>query len=154
MRVRLVGAAMVAAAAVALTGCGSSGSASGTAAPPAGSSGSGGSSAADGSSSVSPGGEGGTAAVTAVTVTATDFKLSLPSTHLVPGAYTFTMANDGHATHAIEIDGPGVSDQKSSTAGPGGSATLTVTLQPGTYELYCPIGNHRALGMQTALTVG
>jgi len=64
------------------------------------------------------------------------------------------MRNDGNATHAIEIDGPGVEDQKSSTAGPGGTATLTVTLQPGKYTMYCPVGNHRAMGMQTTFTVG
>src|SRR5918911_2437270 len=70
---------------------------------------------------------------TPVTVTATEFRLSLPSTHLAPGTYAFTMDNAGHATHAIEIRGPGVDGQMSGTAGPGGTATLTVTLQPGTY---------------------
>jgi uncharacterized cupredoxin-like copper-binding protein len=89
-----------------------------------------------------------------VTVTATEFKLALPSTHLAPGTYTFTMDNAGHATHSIEIDGPGVSNQESRTAGPGGTSTLTVTLQPGTYDMWCPVGNHRAEGMETKLTVG
>jgi uncharacterized cupredoxin-like copper-binding protein len=28
-----------------------------------------------------------------------------------------------------------------------------VTLQAGTYEVWCPIGNHRAMGMDTTLTV-
>jgi uncharacterized cupredoxin-like copper-binding protein len=35
----------------------------------------------------------------------------------------------------------------------GGSTTMTVTLQPGEYEVFCPIGNHRAMGMDTTLTV-
>lgn len=89
-----------------------------------------------------------------VEVTAKDFSLSLPTNHFAPGTYTFRMANDGHATHAIELAGPGVSDAQSGTAGPGGSASFTVTLQKGTYELFCPVGNHRALGMQTNFTVG
>jgi uncharacterized cupredoxin-like copper-binding protein len=64
------------------------------------------------------------------------------------------MSNDGDTTHAIEIDGPGVEDQASDTAGPGGTASVTVTLKPGTYTIYCPVANHRAMGMQTTFTVG
>ena len=33
-------------------------------------------------------------------------------------------------------------------------APLAVTLKNGSYVLYCPVANHRALGMQTDLTVG
>jgi uncharacterized cupredoxin-like copper-binding protein len=89
-----------------------------------------------------------------VEVSATEFELSLPSTHFSPGTYTFVMKDDGHATHAIAISGPGVATTSSATSGPGGTASLTVTLQNGSYVLYCPVGNHRALGMQTDLTVG
>jgi uncharacterized cupredoxin-like copper-binding protein len=89
-----------------------------------------------------------------VTVDASEYALKLPSNHLAPGTYTFTMDNVGHATHAIELEGPGVDHAKSSTAGPGGTATLTVTLQPGSYELWCPVGNHKQAGMDTTLTVG
>jgi uncharacterized cupredoxin-like copper-binding protein len=73
---------------------------------------------------------------------------------MAPGTYTFTMDNVGHATHAIEISGPGIDKAKSSTAGPGGKATLTVTLQPGSYEMWCPVGNHKQAGMDTTITVG
>jgi hypothetical protein len=36
---------------------------------------------------------------------------------------------------------------------PGASATLTLTLPPGTYEVYCPVGedSHKKLGMETHL---
>ena len=80
--------------------------------------------------------------------------LSLPGGTLSPGRYTFVMANDGQATHAIEITGPGVEDQKSGTAGPGGTSSVTVTLKAGNYTIFCPVGNHRAMGMQTSFTVG
>ena len=38
---------------------------------------------------------------------------------------------------------------------PGASATLTLTLKPGTYEVYCPVGedSHKKLGMETHLRV-
>src|SRR2546426_12068529 len=38
---------------------------------------------------------------------------------------------------------------------PGSSATLTLTLKPGTYDVYCPVGedSHKKLGMETELKV-
>lgn len=143
MRARGAGAATTLAAMAVLAACGSSssgGSAAGSsAAAPTSTGAASGSSAASGKT---------------VDVTATDFKFALPMTHLTPGTYTFVEKNAGQTTHAMEIDGPGVSDQKSSTVEPGGRTSLTVTLQKGTYEFYCPVDAHRAMGMQTTLTVG
>jgi uncharacterized cupredoxin-like copper-binding protein len=156
MHVRTTGAAGSAVAAVAvlaLAGCGGSGN-SGSAAAGGTTS----SSAASGGATSSAGGSSSagsdSSTPTAVTVTATEFKLALPSTNLKPGSYTFTMDDAGKATHAIEIQGPGVNGAKSDAVGPGGKATLTVTLQAGTYDMWCPVGNHRAAGMETKLTVG
>ena len=128
------------AASVALAGCGSGGS---------GSSSAGGTTSAGGAAPSST-----AAAGTAVTVDASEYKLTLPSDHLAPGTYTFTMDNVGNATHAIAIQGPGVDKAKSSSVGPGGKATLTVTLQPGSYEMWWPVGNHKQAGMDTTITVG
>jgi uncharacterized cupredoxin-like copper-binding protein len=36
---------------------------------------------------------------------------------------------------------------------PGASGTLTVDLAAGTYEVYCPVGNHADEGMRVDLTV-
>jgi uncharacterized cupredoxin-like copper-binding protein len=30
---------------------------------------------------------------------------------------------------------------------------MTLDLQPGTYEVYCPVGNHEDMGMRLELTV-
>lgn len=152
MRGKPAGAVMaVLAAGAVLTACGGSGG--GTGGGAAADTGTGGAA----SSAVSTGGatssDTGSGAQT-VEVSATEFRFGLQTTHLAPGTYTFVMKDDGHATHAIAIDGPGVANKASGTSGPGGTASLTVTLQNGTYVLYCPVGNHRALGMQTDLTVG
>jgi hypothetical protein len=32
--------------------------------------------------------------------------------------------------------------------------TLTVTLQPGRYEIHCPVDGHKTMGMDTHFTVG
>ena len=138
MRPRVTGAVVGLATALVLTACSSGGSSSSTAA--------GGSAGTGAASSAQSQG-------TTVDVKATEFAFSLSTTDFSAGTYTFTMKNDGQATHAMAMEGPGLSNPKSSTAGPGGTSTLTVTLQSGTYTLYCPVANHRQQGMQTTLTV-
>lgn len=132
-----VAAGAVLAAACAGGGGGSSGSTSTT--PPAG---------APTSSSAPPGNR-------QVTVTMSEFRLDLPQRTYAAGTYSFVASNVGHTVHALEIDGPGVSDQRTpGTVGPGQSATLTVTLQAGSYEVYCPVDHHKDMGMDTHITVG
>ena len=94
----------------------------------------------------------GTASQT-VSITATDFAFS-PSTVTVdaPGTYTFELTNDGATDHAIEIEGQG-SEERSDTVSPGESASVTIDLQSGTYEMYCPIDGHKAQGMEGEITV-
>ena len=90
---------------------------------------------------------------TQVTVTETEYALKLSQSSFTPGTYTFTADNAGKVTHALEIDGPGVSDVKTKNLGGGQQAALTVTLKKGTYELYCPVDGHKGLGMDQHITV-
>ena len=55
------------------------------------------------------------------------------------GEVTLDMANpdDAGIPHAIAIEGKGV-DEDGQVAEPGGSSTVTATLEPGTYTFYCP----------------
>jgi uncharacterized cupredoxin-like copper-binding protein len=93
------------------------------------------------------------AASQTISITATDFAFT-PSTVTVdaPGTYTFDLTNDGATDHAIEIEGQG-SEERSDTVSPGESASVTIDLQSGTYEMYCPIDGHRAQGMEGEVTV-
>ncbi|WP_216870730.1 cupredoxin domain-containing protein [Modestobacter excelsi] len=93
------------------------------------------------------------AAGTTLTATEADFSITLSSGSLPAGTYTVTVQNDGSATHSLTITGPGGVDQTSDTVQGGRSTTMTVTVQPGEYEVFCPIGDHRAMGMDTTLTV-
>lgn len=97
----------------------------------------------------SPGG----AAGTTVPVTATEFAFALPTTHVAPGTYTFVLTNRGTTAHAMAIEGGGV-DEDVDPVGPGGTASLTVTLPAGSYDLYCPVDEHQDKGMDTTITVG
>jgi plastocyanin len=58
--------------------------------------------------------------------------------------------------HNLAIDGNGVDVRSGSpnlTDGQSGTFTLTAPMQPGTYNLYCPVGTHRAQGMVTTINV-
>lgn len=91
---------------------------------------------------------------TRVTVTETEYALKLSRTSLTPGTYTFVSANHGRITHALSIDGPGVADARTKNIDSGRQATLTVTLEKGTYDVYCPVDGHKQLGMDQHLKVG
>jgi uncharacterized cupredoxin-like copper-binding protein len=90
-----------------------------------------------------------------IQVKESEFKLT-PSSLTVskPGKVTFEATNAGSVDHALEVEGNGV-EEETSTISPGSSAKLTVDLSKnGTYEVYCPIDNHRAMGMEAKLVVG
>ena len=90
---------------------------------------------------------------TQVTVGETEFKLAVSTSSFNPGAYTFRAVNNGKVVHSLEITGPGVSATTPNLQ-PGQSANLNVTLQNGSYDLFCPIPGHKALGMNQEITVG
>jgi uncharacterized cupredoxin-like copper-binding protein len=68
------------------------------------------------------------------------------------GVYVFKAENAGRSVYALEIEGNGIEEETEDTE-PGESAELEVNLEPGTYELYCPVGNHEERGMVGTVTV-
>ncbi|MDK3258782.1 hypothetical protein [Blastococcus capsensis] len=71
-----------------------------------------------------------------------------------PGTYTFRVTNDSDIVHSLEVEGNGVEAVTGDIA-PGATATLEVMLPTaGEYDLYCPIGNHKELGMDGSVQVG
>jgi len=91
----------------------------------------------------------------AVSARLTEWKVELSAGTIAAGAVTFTVTNVGSIPHALEVEGQGI-EQATGVIQPGASATLTLTLKPGTYAVYCPVGNdsHKQLGMETELKVG
>jgi uncharacterized cupredoxin-like copper-binding protein len=135
-RLSLLGAVVVVVAAVS-GGCGGSGGTK--------------SNAAGTESSGSSGG----VVIKTVTVHETEYKLNPNAISLAkPGTYAFKAVNDGTTAHALEVEDNGV-ESKISEIDPGKSSTLKVTLpKNGTYEVYCPVDGHKALGMKGTITVG
>jgi uncharacterized cupredoxin-like copper-binding protein len=135
-RLSLLGAVVVVAAAVS-GGCGGSGGSKNSASTTANSGSSGG------------------GVIKTITIHESEYKLN-PNTVSVakPGTYAFNAVNDGTIGHALEVEGNGV-ETKTSTIDPGKSATLKVTFpKNGTYEMFCPVDGHKALGMKGKITVG
>ena len=94
----------------------------------------------------------GATAGTVIDVDELDFTIELSTTEFAPGTYTFVATNNGQTTHALKIDGQGLEEETEDIA-PGDSASLSVTLEAGEYELYCPVGNHKDMGMELDITV-
>lgn len=98
----------------------------------------------------SPAGNGGSS----VTAALTEFTIELSRQTFEAGTYTFVAEEKGQAPHALSIEGPGVDTVSTPVIQPGGGAeSLTVTLEPGTYELWCPVGSHKQQGMDLTVTV-
>jgi plastocyanin len=83
-----------------------------------------------------------------------EWTIKLSEATVPAGPVTFTVTNGGTIPHAFEVEGGGT-EKATPLIQPGTSATLTLSLKPGTYEIYCPVGedSHKKLGMDTHLTV-
>jgi uncharacterized cupredoxin-like copper-binding protein len=88
------------------------------------------------------------ASTTAVAVTASEFKFTLSKTSVPSGEIVFTVVNNGKLAHNFWIDG-----KTTPLVQPGASATLRVTLDPGTFTYICTVPGHAAAGMKGSLTV-
>ena len=90
----------------------------------------------------------------AVVARLSEWKVELSPAAVPAGTVTFTVTNGGSIPHAFEVEGHGV-EQETPLIQPGATATLTLALRPGGYEVYCPVGNdsHKKLGMVATLHV-
>jgi uncharacterized cupredoxin-like copper-binding protein len=91
---------------------------------------------------------------TSVTATETEFHIALSTMTFHPGTYKFVTVNKGQASHNLVISGPGVNQVKTpGLISPGAQEPVTVTLQKGTYDVYCGVPGHKAMGMDVHVTV-
>ena len=67
------------------------------------------------------------------------------------GEVTIEFANESQVPHAAEVDG--IDGSETETVRGADAPPLTVDLPAGEYTIYCPVGNHRAAGMEAKLTV-
>jgi plastocyanin len=100
------------------------------------------------------GGGGGGVTISEQAVESGGLAFSEPSLSAQAGSVTITLDNPSgnQLPHAIEVEGNGI-EEETETIQPGDSASVTVDLEPGTYEFYCPVDGHRGQGMEGTLTV-
>ena len=82
-----------------------------------------------------------------------DGSLKFDKTELEGKAGTVTINFDNPSTtpHAVEIEGNGVEEASDTVTS--SKTSVTADLKAGTYTFYCPVGNHRAEGMEGKLTI-
>jgi plastocyanin len=118
------------------------------------SSGSSGSSSSASSPSAATTGQAAAGGGTTVTATETEFHIALSTMTFHPGTYKFVAVNKGQASHNLVISGPGVNQVKTpGLISPGAQEPVTVTLQQGSYDVYCGVPGHKAMGMDVHITV-
>jgi plastocyanin len=92
--------------------------------------------------------------ISSVDATLSEWTIRLSQATVPAGQVKFAVSNTGSVPHAFEVEGQGI-EHATPLIQPGASATMTLALEPGTYEIYCPVGedSHKNLGMETHLTV-
>ena len=93
-------------------------------------------------------------AVQRVRVVETEFRLA-PADVTVrrAGKLTIEVVNRGRSVHALAIETP-EGEVESGRVRPGASRRLEASLDAGTFTWYCPVGDHRELGMRGRIRVG
>jgi uncharacterized cupredoxin-like copper-binding protein len=83
-----------------------------------------------------------------------EFTIAPATMNLKAGKYVFQAQNTGKFPHDLHIQPQGSADLASSTMmQPTQSANFQVTLQKGTYTIYCAVDGHRQRGMEGTITV-
>lgn len=84
-----------------------------------------------------------------VQVTESEFRIALAGYNARARNFTFDVKNAGKIAHDLAIKG----GPKTALIQPGGTATLTATLKPGRYHLYCTVPGHEQAGMKVDIIV-
>jgi hypothetical protein len=92
-----------------------------------------------------------------ITVLLNEWAVELDRDTIAPGSVRLRVRNNGEHEHAVTVQGSGVS-QRTENIPSGQWAVLDLDLQPGTYEVACPLDapvgqDHAGRGMTAVLTV-
>ena len=87
------------------------------------------------------------------TVTLDDFSITPQRLRARPGRVTFRAVNRGAIGHTLRVMRGDREVAAVKTLLPGASGSGAGTLERGTYDLVCVLGNHEELGMYGTLTV-
>jgi plastocyanin len=89
-----------------------------------------------------------------VNVTLSEWKVQMSLDTVQAGTVRFQVTNRGNMAHSFHVEGEGV-DKGTRDIPARQSDALTLTLKPGTYDVYCSMseGSHKQAGMAKKLVV-
>lgn len=82
-----------------------------------------------------------------------DDGLTLAPPQVARGKVTLDLTNRGQLEHAVRVVGPGVDEQVVQFLSSGEHRRQSLRLEPGTYRVFCPDGDHAARGLSAQLVV-
>jgi uncharacterized cupredoxin-like copper-binding protein len=83
----------------------------------------------------------------------TEYEIAMPASLPAVESRVFRVTNNGAIEHNFEVEGQGIEEKFDANLSPGETRTMQLDLEPGAYQVYCPVGNHRELGVEIQLTV-
>lgn len=96
------------------------------------------------------------ASVPSIEATLAEWSVALSRDSVAAGPVTINVRNTGTVPHRLEVEGGG-QEWVTDDIAPGGDVTMSLALEPGEYQVYCPIvaggTNHAERGMRTTLRV-
>lgn len=87
-----------------------------------------------------------------IEVSLTEFEIEM-EVSLMAGITTFIVSNDGSMEHNFALVGEAIDTRFEENLAPGETLTLTTALEPGTYDIFCPVADHESQGMQLSIQV-
>lgn len=87
-----------------------------------------------------------------IEVQLSEYSIEMPNP-ITAGETIFRVTNVGEIPHNFEVEGNGIEKEFETSLEPGETETMVLELEPGTYEVYCPIGDHAEQGMSMELSV-
>ena len=91
---------------------------------------------------------------TTVLVMLSDNSIAVREQSIPPGPAVLTVENRGTGVHNLFVEGQGISRAAGDNIDAGGSASVDVNFQAGTYTMYCPVLDHREKGESVTVPVG
>lgn len=74
-------------------------------------------------------------------------------TPISAGPTVFRVSNEGNLEHGFAITGEGIEEALAAPLQPGETGMLRVVLEPGPYDVFCPVADHRERGMEMEIMV-
>jgi hypothetical protein len=88
-----------------------------------------------------------------LTVTFEDSAVTLTPAQVARGKVVLDVENKGSLEHSVRVDGPGLGDRDAEFVSPGHHRRIPLRLEPGTYRVSCPDGDHAERGLSAKLVV-